>query len=934
MRPLKLTMTAFGPYAEKTEIDFRKLNNGVYLITGDTGAGKTTIFDAIVFALYGEGSGSARNSEMFHSDYVDKFTDTEVALEFSSRGKEYRVIRTIHYKKKRGNGGAGAISKNAVLYCEGELPVEKETAVNAKITEILGLDEKQFRQIVMLAQGEFRKFLESKSDAREEILGKLFDNRLYVDFQNRLKLAAEELKRAREEKEREMAFYLSDGQSIEMQRAQADAWEQKKAALEARIGAENAAIEMLQKKQFTAKQHNERKDDLEKAEKSCGKIEKAIQEKLALGSHLEKEKQEAEKKLPLIDELKLQIQGIQKCMEDYERMEELLEKQRAIAKRLKTHENKRKETEEKKEQYAKEQERKQAALELLKNVEVEISQAEYELEKQESKRRQRKELEARLKNILRQRKELTKKQEKWKLQMADYEAAAEDYLEKNRRFLAGQAGLLAESLREEIEKNESGFCPVCHTKVGREQLAKLAGLEENTATGEEVENARILAEEKQKEASESAKDCEVLKNAVQMCEENALDFARELLDETIRMEQLMMPGYLTSIAEAQDAQYQNQQKRLQEFYKKLEEKKTLEQRLAELAALLDAAGKALEEINRLCAETEKENAAAGAELETLRRELPFASGEEAKEQKRRLEAEKSRLEEAVAEAQKAYQNCQKELSSLEGQQKALFLQREALKGAIEEAEMKDCWLRTYKAFRIPIDRMELELRERTDTKKELEKEREALLVSLENCRKSLEATVKLQKELSATEKAYENLWKLSALANGQSGEGGKYSFSRYVLGAFFEEIIGQANIHLDRMTGGKYELIRKQEAGRKNESAGLGMVIFDAYTGEQRETASLSGGESFQVSLALALGLSDTVQRQSAGYTLDTMFIDEGFGALDEQALEQAMEVLHEISGDSRQIGIISHVGKLSESIAQKIYVKKSPKGSSIQIIS
>ena len=207
MRPLKLTMSAFGPYAERTTIDFRELNNGVYLITGDTGAGKTTIFDAIVFALHGEGSGSGRNSDMFHSDYVDKFTDTEVELLFSCGEREYKVIRTIHYKKKRG-GGVGSISKTAVLYCGEELPIEKETSVNGKITEILGLDEKQFRQIVMLAQGEFRKFLESKSDAREQILGRLFDNRIYVDFQNRLKAAAETLKKEREEKEREIGFYL------------------------------------------------------------------------------------------------------------------------------------------------------------------------------------------------------------------------------------------------------------------------------------------------------------------------------------------------------------------------------------------------------------------------------------------------------------------------------------------------------------------------------------------------------------------------------------------------------------------------------------------------------------------------------------------------------------------------------------------------------
>ena len=278
MRPLKISMTAFGPYAAKTVIDFQKLNQGVYLITGDTGAGKTTIFDAIVFALYGEGSGSGRTSDMFHSDYVDKFTDTEVELDFSCRDKEYKIIRTIHYKKKRG-GGVGSITKNAVLYCGEEPPIEKETLVNAKVAEILGLDEKQFRQIVMLAQGEFRKFLESKSDAREQILGKLFDNRIYVDFQNRLKNAADELRKEREEKEREIGFYLADGVSAEQLKIQAEEAERKKIWMESKIDEENRSIHRLQNKQQIAKAYNDKIAETERISKNYLTITEEIKEK-------------------------------------------------------------------------------------------------------------------------------------------------------------------------------------------------------------------------------------------------------------------------------------------------------------------------------------------------------------------------------------------------------------------------------------------------------------------------------------------------------------------------------------------------------------------------------------------------------------------------------------------------------------------------------
>ena len=304
-----------------------------------------------------------------------------------------------------------------------------------------------------------------------------------------------------------------------------------------------------------------------------------------------------------------------------------------------------------------------------------------------------------------------------------------------------------------------------------------------------------------------------------------------------------------------------------------------------------------------------------------------------KHRKNELEIRVQTLENQISETERRTIRCREEISNLQGQQKTLSLHKEEIRGSIEVILAAEGWLTSCEDCQGMIGSLEKELTEKRTLRTTLEKEREGLLILLEKCKNALKMITELQEELKRTESAYQNLGKLSAIANGQSGEGGKYSFSRYVLGTFFEEIIEQANYHLNHMTGGKYELIRKAEADRKNESAGLGMVIFDAYTGEQRDTASLSGGESFQVSLSLALGLSDVVRSHSGGYTLDTMFIDEGFGSLDEQALDQAMEVLQELSGDSRQIGIISHVGKLSENISQKIYVQRSPKGSSIQIM-
>ena len=775
MRPLKLTMSAFGPYAEKTIIDFRELNNGVYLITGDTGAGKTTIFDAIVFALYGEGSGSGRNSDMFHSDYVDKFTDTEVELLFSCGEREYKVVRTIHYKKKRG-GGVGSISKTAVLYCGEELPIEKETSVNGKITEILGLDEKQFRQIVMLAQGEFRKFLESKSDAREQILGRLFDNRIYVDFQNRLKASAEILKKVREEKEREIGFYLSDETTVEQLEECAIGCEAQWKKLEKQLNEKNIKKDDLQKKQQIINLYDKKIEELNWTKDSLVNLGVEIQEQEKLLKNLEARKVKCDEMIPELDKLKLRLETIQKGEENFEKRLQVWRQENRMLKQLQ-------------EQYVKLQ--------------------------------------------------------------GEYEAAVNTYLEKNRLFLSGQAGILAETLYGELKVLGRARCPVCGSVVDESQAEQFATKEKGVPTQEQVENFREQMEQKQAAATKCARACEVHKNALATAKEEALLAAANLWGKTEDWEQF---------------NYQEKKQELQEIQKILKQKK-----------------------------------------ETLEKEI--------------LETEGN------------FKKCREMLSHLQGQCKTLISRQRIVEEEIKEAEKKDSWLKDIHDVLSWRAELEAELKTEIQICKELEKAKENAGYEAKKLRNSLEMIKKLQKELDKTETAYQKLWKLSSLANGQSGEGGKYSFSRYVLGTFFEEIIDQANYHLNRMTGGKYELIRKQEAERKNESAGLGMVIYDAYTGEQRDTASLSGGESFQVSLSLALGLSDVVRSHSGGVTLDAMFIDEGFGSLDEQALEQAMEVLYELSSDTRQIGIISHVGKLSESISQKIYVKRTSKGSFVQIL-
>ena len=933
MKPLKLTMTAFGPYAEKTVIDFTELNQGVYLITGDTGAGKTTIFDAIVFALYGEGSGSGRNSDMFHSDYVDKFTDTEVTLEFACREKQYTVTRNIHYKKKRGDGGVGGITKNALLYPPDGTPIEKETAVNQKITEILGLDEKQFRQIVMLAQGEFRKFLESKSDAREQILGKLFDHRIYVDFQNRLKDAADLLRKERVEKECEISFCLSEGLSVEKLKENTQAAEKQKEDLEHRISEADQVLEELQKKWNLSNQYNQKRAELQDTEKNYADVTLKLKEKQALSVRLELEKSNCAEMLPRIDELKIKIETTKKCLESYAALEKLQIRRERLIKELNKLQTLQKDTEEKQKMYAAEQVQVQNSLEALKNIEVEIAKQEHELEKSVSVQSQFQDLEIRFKRYAENEKQLGQEQEKWQKQFETYENAQALYIENNRYFLAGQAGILAEGLRKAVEANGSGRCPVCNTMVEKSQMSRFAVSEADIPTQEAVENAREVMEREQEIAASLAKKCEGLKKTLELTKRETLEFAGKLFAKDIEWSVLWQQEFLQSHKQEQQVLQERLLQNLHQLQLRLKEKQKLEKRLTELGKLSEDAKQKAEERRQKYYELEKEHAVVGSEIENLKKTLMFSSRQKAEEEIGALQGEKQNLEQLVLKAEAAWNLCVQEISRLQGQENALLQQKKTNEQVLARFLKAEEWLSDYKDCDAPAMEIKTQFHEKNQERKRMGEEKERLLFSLESGRKILNRVEVLQKELEETQSAYEQLYKLSMLAVGQSQEGGKYSFSRYVLGTFFEEIIAQANYHLNHMTGGKYELIRQQEAERKNESAGLGMVIYDAYTGERRETASLSGGESFQVSLSLALGLSDVVRSRSAGYTLDTMFIDEGFGSLDEQSLDQAMEVLHELSGDSRQIGIISHVGKLSENISQKIYVKRSPKGSSVQII-
>lgn len=927
MRPLQLTMTAFGPYAEKTTIDFRKLDQGVYLICGDTGSGKTTIFDAIVFALYGEGSGSGRSSEMFHSDYVDKFTDTEVELIFSCGEKEYRILRNIHYKKKRG-GGIGGITKQAVLYCGQEEPLEKETAVNEKVTEILGLDEKQFRQIVMLAQGEFRKFLESKSDAREQILGKLFDHRIYVDFQNRLKMAAEKLRQEREVCEQEIRFCTAEAGSEEALEERTKEAAKEKEAAEELLQEEHEILEKLQsRKQILQLYEKKQEEALQCGQMLKELLEKDSEERKKLKS-LEEQKAVNDQKLPELEQWKLRIRELEKCMEAYERIRGLKEKLEKNLEKLEHTRQRSQEIAKELEKCLEEQKQQKEQLETYKDTEVLAAKAEHGLLEEEERRKRLSLLKERMGKIVVLEKELEKEKDLLAEKNAQFEMTGQVFFAQYRHFLAGQAGIFAKELTERLKEQKEVTCPVCGSTVTKAQQSHFALAEEGVPTQQQVDQAKSQMEAAQTLAMEQAKRCEVKNQAIAMEQQEALKNAQTFFEDRISLEELHRPEMLEQLERAQEVRCREKKEVLKQYQAAVLQKKALEKRREKSTEYEKTLEKALDQCKKDLGDLEKACAVAEKEVETIRGGLLTDLKEDAEQELKMRKLHLGQSEKSFRQTEEALQQVKVILGNIQGQIKTVELQKQAAQASLEKLREENALGEIYLA------ELQTEIREHELKKRDLEEQREEAVLLWNSFEKSRKKAEELRRELNKTEKAYLVLSELSSLANGQSGEGGKYSFSRYVLGTFFEEILSQANAHLNRMAGGKYELIRKEEADRKNESAGLGMLIYDAYTGEQRDTASLSGGESFQVSLSLALGLSDVVRSHSGGFTLDTMFIDEGFGSLDEQALDQAMAVLQELSEGSRQIGIISHVNKLSENIMQKIVVKKTPKGSSVQVIS
>ncbi len=1054
MRPLYLEMTAFGSYAEKTVLPFAALHQGLYLVTGDTGAGKTTIFDAIVFALYGKASGRDRTADMLHCDFVEKSVDTVVTLRFEQGGKEYSVTRTIHFPKKRGTGNAyGDQSLGATLLEPDRDPTEGAEKVTRRIETLLGLNAEQFRKIVMLAQGEFREFLKADSDKKNEILGKLFDNSQFVRYQNLLGGARDELQRRRAARREELkglmqnAFRVPEGseeerllylpehpelmenldaliareeQALEQVSGLRAASRLRVSELDKRRGAAEAlnrdfallaaARNRLQELAAREASMSLRAQGLERAETAFQKVLPKIQaferadrtladterEIRQLRAALERCGRELDAALARAGENEKKTRRIQALGTELFQLEEeckRLQKRDDTRAALASVRREAEEAERLRQQWSGQTEQLEAAraallrrLEELEGAEALTLRREGERDQAKARQEALQTLEKDVQTLAREAESLARERETLGDLAREALMAEEKHHRLYQRFLAGQAGLMARELRRELAERGEAACPVCGSHLEEKDAASLAPEEGEIPDQPAVDAARQAAEAAEGRRSEQDKRVEALAARRESQRNAAFAALQKLLPELERWEQLADGSMLADALEQGKEQCRAAEAAWQAARALSAQRAELRRRQPDLEASLEEARRNREAQDQVCRDCATRAQALELLLQETERQLCFQTRQEAQTRQESLQREQQRLTREIEESRKALEEVKSRrdtaAGSLAEKEKLALRQAEeqrltltelenglggtgfadiaAAREALPPADAGDParWLRqeretlnAYAAERshaaAEAERLENQLlgKEPVDLKlleQELQVEKaEGLRLDeawgrqenlLENHRQVRRQAAQARAALAESNRAAARLERLGNLALGMNSDSGKLSFDRYVMGAVFREILEMANRRLDVMSGGRYQLQHRSGADRRNAKAGLEIQVLDLTTGQLRGSDSLSGGEGFFTSLALALGLADVVQNRAGGRALDALFIDEGFGSLSGDVLDKALNVLSELSEGRRLVGIISHVDRLDESIPQKIRVKTGEKGSSLSV--
>ena len=872
MKPIKLVMSAFGPYAGETTVDFSVFGEtGIFLIAGDTGAGKTTIFDAISFALYGEASGGKerRKSKSFRSDYAAARTETYVELSFRHKDETWCIRRNPEYERPKLSGeGTTTQTANAKLtnLDTGEI-IEGLRDVNDKVYELMGLTQDQFTQTVMIAQGDFLRILNASSDDRKALFQKLFNTSLYASLQRklqemnsgntkekeqldqRIKIAAGKIDPEPDFPERDsITLYCQEPKYADLlAECLEHLLESEKKAREAAKQEKETAAEQVARLIAVIEQGKAINADFDTLEK----VQTALQTLLDDQAHMDEqaEKMSRARKAQGLAADEALLAGNAKDMENLEK--ELNQAKQAL----------------------------QTAENALPEAEKQLKAAESHVEEADALLASAKKLEDCIpvcKDMEKQHKKLEKQQKKIAGLLDDSKQADDAYTTAKEGYYRSQAGLLA------AELTEGQPCPVCGSTV-HPYPAKLS---EEAVTKEAME----AAEQKHRQAADAlhAADTELtaLKSGISACQIR-LQEAGIREDETEADLKLRVQEMQQQAQRYRDAT-ESARKALNELNLQAEKCHTIldqgRQRLDALQQDAKALGTQFQE-KLISAGFEDERTyqlakLPGAETEELERELR-AYGE----RKKSLADQVSALKEKLTGKEKT------DVTALEQQRRELDDQQRRAENA-EKAVSKKLTIHEDALKEIKEARRQQKRRE----------ENWAVIRDLYNC--------------------------CAGIAGGNRRA--KMTFEAYVQQYYFKQVVAAANKRLTVLTDGLFTLRCKEEARDRVHQSGLDLDVLDRATGQWRDVSTLSGGESFLASLALALGLSDVVQAQSGAIRMDAMFIDEGFGTLDDNALRNSLQVLADLADGKRLIGIISHVHDLEERIEKQIVVSKTLTGAKI----
>ena len=925
MRPHKLTISAFGPYAGKTEVDFDKFGTqGLFLITGDTGAGKTTIFDAITYALFGEASGSSRSDSMFRSTYADPDVPTFVELQFEYGGRQYLVRRSPQQERPKARGTGFTTQKaEASLQIGDEPPITVVKDVNARLVEILGVNFSQYSQIAMIAQGQFRELLLAETRKRAEIFRSIFKTYGYLTLQKRLQEDANALYGEVQDMRKSALQYVAEAvchensehaarlqaakemvkkneitiaQIVELIGTILSEEQQREKTLKEEQDKLGKKIEGVQKLLDAHKTYQKKKkehdDALVEKERREKEEKPALEKKLEEAKSHQPEIEQLAKEIPQMEQLMPKYADLSLCMTNLENTEKAIKTNETASKKVaQDHETLKSDIAEKEKELKTINDQKPGEQEVLVETRIKtLSEENQNL----------KNLQDEVNAYHQAASGLSELQKQAKAAEESRKNASMQHEQMLHLFIAEQAGYLAEEL------HDGQPCPVC----GSTRHPQLAQKAPEAPTKAELEAEKKKVDKLQKQAEEVATKYSSQVSVLQSTKKALESKISTLLGECefhdatmkIKSRQDGISKELKALTEDLD--------RLQKLIKR---KKTLEEQLPdnkkELEELVQK--KSQLEIDKTKLTANKTNLE--EKKASLKADLAYPSEAEAKKDLHDKKKKKGELEAAITTADEKLSGYTERLAKLSGSIDALakFIQ----------------------------EKPDVNVEEATQQKETLEREKEEKGKEIQTLHTNNAINDKIfhnvndtLDRLSALEEEYRMKKSLSDTANGQLNGKERISLETYVQSAYFERIIQRANTRLMIMSNGQYELRRRTTYSGAAQT-GLDLNVLDHYNGTERDVRSLSGGEQFKASLSLALGLSDEIQESAGGIQLDTMFVDEGFGSLDENSLQQALKALNQLTEGDRLIGIISHVAELKKIDRQIIVTKDNQDYSRISYV-